>query len=350
MPARGFLWGAATSAHQVEGDNWRNDFWQHEQKLPPGHRSGRAAGHYQYFQDDFKLAKKLEHNAHRLSLEWSRIEPRPGEISHEAIKHYREVLTALHCLGLEPQVELHHFTNPQWFAAQGGWLSSQAPEKFSFYARAVIELLGEMAQTWFTFYDPLALSARAFRHAIWPPRRQNVLAARRAEKNMAAAHRLAFGVIRRARPDARVGLSVDVFENPKASRFLSASSGECNIVGLNFGAAPVSSEILTQTLLAYNSLRRPIYIQSGCNFTSETIRKQLGAIEAAQRQGADVRGFFYAYLIDGFDMMSGRWAKHGLIAVDPKNFQRAIRPAAHIFQAVIEQASGAYRYQGQKTT
>src|ERR1051326_3625784 len=82
----GFLWGAATSAHQVEGGNTLNDWWRCEQRpgvMAGGRGSGDACLHWERFDDDFALAAADGHNAHRLSLEWSRLELSPGQFRSE---------------------------------------------------------------------------------------------------------------------------------------------------------------------------------------------------------------------------------------------------------------------------
>src|SRR5689334_20316062 len=121
----GFLWGAATSAHQVEGGNLNNDWWAFEQRPDSAAVESSADGidHYHRYADDFELLASLGHNAHRLSLEWSRIEPAPGQFSRAAVAHYRRVLSRLADTGLTAMVTLHHFTLPQWYASQGGWLA-----------------------------------------------------------------------------------------------------------------------------------------------------------------------------------------------------------------------------------
>src|SRR3990167_10075897 len=119
-----FLWGAATSAHQVEGNNRNNDWWQWEQQsghIADGTVSGDCCDHYHRFRDDFTLARELGQNAHRLSLEWSRIEPRPGVFDYQAIDHYRQVLLALREMELVSFVTLWHFTTPRWLTDKGGW-------------------------------------------------------------------------------------------------------------------------------------------------------------------------------------------------------------------------------------
>ena len=108
----GMLWGAATSSHQVEGGNRRNDWWAWEQAGRTPDRSGAACEHYSRFASDFDLAAGLGHNAHRFSIEWSRLEPQEGAWSDVEEAHYVEVVKALRKRGLEPIVTLHHFTTP----------------------------------------------------------------------------------------------------------------------------------------------------------------------------------------------------------------------------------------------
>ena len=105
----GFLWGSATSAHQVEGDNIHSDWWHYEQtgKLP--HKSGKACDQYNRYEEDFDLIKKLNQNVHRLSIEWARIEPEEGQWDHEAVDHYRHVFEALQKRKIKIMLTLHHF-------------------------------------------------------------------------------------------------------------------------------------------------------------------------------------------------------------------------------------------------
>lgn len=113
MFPKNFLWGAATSSHQVEGGNSGNDWWAWEAAGKVSEPSGAAADHYNRYRHDFDLAKELRHNAHRFSLEWWRIEPEEGKFSAEGIAHYRDVLLALRERGIEPVVTIHHYTLPQ---------------------------------------------------------------------------------------------------------------------------------------------------------------------------------------------------------------------------------------------
>ncbi len=139
---KNFYWGAATSSHQVEGNN-RNDWSEWEKSGDrikdlekrglikkyglENYISGQACDHYNRFREDFDIAKSLGHNAHRFSIEWSRVEPEEGKFDEKEIEHYRQVILALKERGIEPFVTLWHWTVPVWFAQKGGWLNKDAP-------------------------------------------------------------------------------------------------------------------------------------------------------------------------------------------------------------------------------
>src|SRR4051812_3147054 len=126
---KGFLLGAATSAHQVEGDNINNDWWHAEQqgKVP---KSGIATDHYHRYEEDFTIARDIGLNAFRISIAWSRIEPEEGQWNTKEVEHYRKVLKKMKELGLTRMVTLWHFAMPQWLAAKGGFEQPQAVEAF----------------------------------------------------------------------------------------------------------------------------------------------------------------------------------------------------------------------------
>ncbi|GAA3194160.1 glycoside hydrolase family 1 protein [Actinocorallia longicatena] len=142
----GFLWGAATAAHQVEGGNIGSDLWVLENM--PGsfftEPSGDACDHYRLFREDLALLKELGLTSYRFSIEWARVEPEDGRFSRAAIAHYRDVLEACHDLGITPLVTLHHFTSPRWLMKLGGWEHAGTPERFAAYCAAVMSELGSL--------------------------------------------------------------------------------------------------------------------------------------------------------------------------------------------------------------
>ena len=115
---KGFLWGAATAAHQVEGNNVNSDLWVLEH-LKPGifqEPSGDACDHYHRYAEDIRLLAGLGFNTYRFSIEWARIEPEPGRFAQAELDHYARVLTSCRTHHLLPIVTYNHFTVPRWFA------------------------------------------------------------------------------------------------------------------------------------------------------------------------------------------------------------------------------------------
>ena len=151
-----FLWGAATAAHQVEGNNVNSDAWLLEH-LPGtifAEPSGDACDHYHRYPQDIALLAELGFNTYRFSVEWARIEPEQGEFSRAILDHYRRVLTTCREHGLTPVVTLHHFTSPRWLLAAGGWEDEQTPDRFARYCERVMQHLGDLIGAACTLNEP----------------------------------------------------------------------------------------------------------------------------------------------------------------------------------------------------
>lgn len=206
----GFRWGTATSAHQVEGHNIHNDWWTWEQlpgRIKGDDRSGAACDWWRRAEEDFALAAELHQTAHRLSVEWSRLEPEPGRWDDGAVDRYREMLRGLRARGIEPMVTLHHFTNPQWFAARGGWERDDAPHHFGRYVERLVPALREFTSLWCTLNEPVAWALSALATGRWPPGSRSIRRALRALGNLVRAHAAAYRIIHRLQPDAQVGIA-----------------------------------------------------------------------------------------------------------------------------------------------
>ena len=204
----GFLWGAASAAHQVEGGNVWNDWWEYEQRGSVPHRSEAACRHYELFARDFDLARSLGQNAHRFSIEWSRIEPQEGTWSRDAITHYADVIHALTERGLEPVVTLHHFTNPAWFLRRGGWSRRDSPAFFARYVEEIARELGPRVRYWLTINEPTVYVMQGYILGEWPPCQTSAWAtAGRVLRNLARAHTAAYRVLHAHQPQARVGFA-----------------------------------------------------------------------------------------------------------------------------------------------
>ena len=139
-----FLIGAATAAHQVEGNNIHSDLWamehmKHTSFIEP---SLDAVDHYNRYEKDIKLMADAGLTAYRFSIEWARIEPEEGHFDSEAVDHYKAVIACCKKYGIEPFVTLHHFSSPKWLISKGGWEASTTPEDFAHYVRFIIGELG----------------------------------------------------------------------------------------------------------------------------------------------------------------------------------------------------------------
>ena len=141
---KGFFIGAATAAHQVEGNNIHSDYWAQE-LLPHSsftEPSGIACDHYNRYEEDIRLLAEAGLNAYRFSVEWARIEPEEGEFDASEIEHYRRVIACCRANGVDPIVTLMHFTSPVWLIRKGGWEAESTVEYFRRYAAYVAEKLG----------------------------------------------------------------------------------------------------------------------------------------------------------------------------------------------------------------
>jgi beta-glucosidase len=205
----GFLWGTATAAHQVEGNNTNTDWWDWELagRCRRGQRSGLACDHYRRFGEDFALLGELHQTAHRLGVEWARLEPRPGSFDRAEIAHYRSVLAALRGHGIEPVVTLHHFTSPRWLGSLGGWEHPGVVPLFERYAARVADELGDLVRYWVTINEPNVFASHGYALGLWPPGRRDPLIAFRIVANMVRAHGRAYHAIHRRRHDALVGVA-----------------------------------------------------------------------------------------------------------------------------------------------
>ena len=208
---RGFLWGAASAAHQVEGNNTNNNWWAWEQqagRIKEGHKSGLACDWWSgRWREDFDRAAEGGQNAHRLSVEWSRIQPAPDRWDEHALDRYREMLRGLAERGMTPMVTLHHFSDPLWLAEKGGWENPEAATSFVPFVRKVVEALQEYTNLWVTINEPNVFTAQAYSLGDFPPGKRDLQAAMSVMTNLARGHAAAYHAIHELQPTARVGIA-----------------------------------------------------------------------------------------------------------------------------------------------
>jgi beta-glucosidase len=208
---RGFMWGTATSSHQVEGNNILNNWWVWEGepgRILQGHRSGSACDWWGgRWREDFDRAAEAGQNAHRLSIEWSRVQPSPEKWDEDALDRYREILRGLHERSMTPVVTLHHFADPLWLSEMGGWENPLAVGYFEKYARKVVEALQEYVTLWITFNEPNVLLVNGWILKDFPPGKSDIRTASKVAMNLVRAHAAAYRAIHTLEPQARVGIA-----------------------------------------------------------------------------------------------------------------------------------------------
>ncbi|MDP3696843.1 MAG: family 1 glycosylhydrolase [Candidatus Taylorbacteria bacterium] len=203
-----FKWGSATSAHQIEGDN-HNDWseWEKSPKRiaeikakglnPEDFISGKACDSHNRYKEDFDIAKKLNQNIHRFSIEWSRIEPEEGRFDEKEMQHYINVVKALRDRGIEPMITLWHFTNPVWFAKKGGFINLDSPKYFTRYVKYVVDHLKDQVGLWITFNEADDIyAAMSYYRGIWPPQERSAVKAITVMINIIRSHIRAYKEIR----------------------------------------------------------------------------------------------------------------------------------------------------------
>jgi beta-glucosidase len=205
----GFLWGTATAAHQVEGRNTNNwsDWEQQPGRIHNGERAGAACGWWRDAEGDFDRMLALGCTTHRMSIEWSRIEPEEGLFDEGALARYRDMLHRLRQRGIEPMVTLHHFTNPRWLERRGGWLHPATPSLFARYVERAVVALRDHCTLWCTINEPTVYVAQGYLRGIWPPGRTNPADVPRGLAALLRGHALAAAAIRSLSPAARIGLA-----------------------------------------------------------------------------------------------------------------------------------------------
>ncbi len=218
-----FKWGAATAAHQVEGNNTNNDWWAWEQgngHIRSGHKSGLACDWWGAgFDRDMDFAAQMNHTGHRLSIEWSRIEPKEGQWDSAAIDRYRYMLKSLRDHGMEPMVTLHHFTNPVWVAERGGWEKPGTVPLFERYVGKTVEALKDYCDCWVTVNEPNVYAVAGWGQSVeeqlepnltaagFPPGKNEPALVFAVLDNMMLGHGAAYHMIHRLQPEARVGIA-----------------------------------------------------------------------------------------------------------------------------------------------
>ena len=419
----GFLWGSATSAHQVEGGNF-NDWteWEHanSERLaaeaarrhakthmripdyilerypnplqPENYISGKACDHYNRYEQDFDIAKSLGQNAHRFSIEWSRIEPEEGKFSEAEIEHYRKVILALRQRGLEPFVTLWHWTNPTWFAKRSGWLNKDSPKYFERYVNKITLSLEDVkVNFWITLNEPEVYVGASYFSGQWPPQKSSLISGIKVYQNLIKAHQLVYKKIHQISGNSLVGTAknnsfYEPFSDYLLDRlvvrlnhylrnewFLNKIKNYQDFIGLNYyfhdrvkfsltlkspGGIFVRNknknesinnlgweiypEGIYRVLKDLKKYDKPIYItENGLADANDEkrakfIKEHLRWVHKVIQEGVDVRGYLYWSLLDNFEWDKGFWPRFGLVEVDYKTTERRIRSSAYEYAKICK--------------
>lgn len=402
-----FLWGAATSAHQIEGDTHNQwTVWEFENTIslatrssyhfedlecwprikaaakdPNNYVSAKGVDHYNRYEQDFDLLTKMNMNAFRFSIEWSRVEPKDGAWNVEAIEHYKEYVKQLKKRNIEPVVTLFHFTLPVWFAEMGGFEKRSNVRYFTRFARKIISELGINVRFIVTLNEPDLYAAESYLGGHWPP---NVTSKRkywRVLNNLAYAHNQAAKAIHALNRRYKVSvaknssyvyagdnawlsrMSASILQYTKDDYFLKKVVKQCDWLGVNYyfsdrvygyrvhnpdqrqsdlgwDLSPENIQYALERL--HEKYHLPIIVTENGLADSEDEQRQwwitqtLLAMQKAMNNGVKLEGYLHWSLLDNFEWDKGFWPRFGLAAVDYKTKERTLRPSARWFGKIIK--------------
>jgi beta-glucosidase len=373
----GFTWGAATSAHQVEGGNTNSDWWrlEHSEGAPTAEPSGDACDSFHRFGEDISLLSSAGLGSYRFSIEWARIEPAPGEFSDAALEHYQRVIDTCLGQGVEPVVTLHHFTNPIWVRELGGWRAPGAVRRFERYVDRALGAL-EGVRRVCTINEPNMIAmwsgSLALATSGGDPRpdsevRDALLGAHESAVDIARSHGIEAGLTVAMTAHTTDGseeaaAAVAAFraedEDPylEAGRhgdFIGVQAYTRRFAAASRGVLPQGHDLdgpsARQTLTGWNyypdsagdCVRRahqlapgvPIVITENGIATADDEERiaytteALASVLAAVRDGVPVTGYFHWSLLDNFEWVHGYAPTFGLVSVDRTTFVRTPKPS-----------------------
>jgi beta-glucosidase len=408
-----FMWGASTASHQVEGGNhnqwtiWEElnaddlartakkrlgylDNWEKIEKAatdPDNYISGAGVDHYNRYEQDFDILGDLNLTAYRFGVEWSRIEPEEGLFNQEALDHYRKYISELKKRGIEPVLNIWHWTMPKWFTDKGGFASKKNLKYFDRFVEVVGREFGPQLRYVITLNEPNVYASFSYLNGQWPPQIKKPLMFIRVYWNLAMAHRRAYAILKRQHPSLMIGIAHQL-ANIQAKRpnsmldematkfmrywwnwwFINRIRRHQDFLGLNYyftdyytgrfqrqnPKLPVSDlgwymepeGLYPLMLRAWAHYKKPILItENGLADMDDTnrrwwIEETIVAMERALSEGVDLRGYFHWSLLDNFEWAYGWWPKFGLVEVDRKDgMKRKVRPSAKWFAGKIKELS-----------
>jgi beta-glucosidase len=403
-----FFWGASTAAHQVEGNNYNQwTVWElahakefaqtAHQRLswlprweeikdqaeePDNYVSGRAVEHFTRYKEDFAVARQLNLNAFRFTIEWSRIEPEEGVWDEAAIFHYKRYIKELRHQKLEPFLNIWHWTMPVWFIEKGGFEKKENIKYFTRFVETVSEILIDDVEYIITLNEPNVYASFSYLTGVWPPTEKSMFKFMKVYWHLVLAHRESYKILKARKPSLQVGIAAQL-ANIQAKRphkyldelttqwmryfwnwwFLRRVRKYQDFVGLNYyfsdyftglgkranPKVPVNDMgwymepegIYPLLLRTWARFKKPIFITENGLADSQDVHRRwwieetIVAMERAISEGVDLRGYFHWSLLDNFEWRDGWWPQFGLVHVDRKTMKRTIRPSAKWFAETI---------------
>jgi len=382
---KGFLFGSATSAHQIEGH--LNNDWARWEKIPgkisDNTTSEVGADSWNKWREDIQLLKNTSQNAYRFSIEWSRIEPKEGFFDKKAISHYREIIEELKKNNIASMVTLFHFTCPLWLDDIGGVLNKKFPAYFARFAGRMAKEFGDVVDLWSVINEPNVYVMTGYIAGNWyPGRKKAYFQAVKAFFHLISAHKQAWRSMKKANSRVLVGIAYNMsaffpVNNTLCDRtltsfakwlvneyFLNKTKKYLDFIGINhylthhlqcnlpmirdeIGKSqnywwPVRPYGIREVIKEAGKYRLPIYITEnglGDHGEADKLRGQyivdiFEQLQLAIKDGADLRGYFHWSLIDNFEWASGYSMKFGLHTIDRKP-----RKSAEIYRKIIEEAA-----------
>lgn len=408
---KSFLWGVATSSHQIEGGNYNNwTVWELENaktlaksagyKLkdfpiwpdikqaatdPKNYVSGRSTDHYNRYEEDFEIIRKMNLNSFRFSVEWSRVEPDEGVWNVTEIEHYKRYIKALKQRGIEPVLTLYHWTVPVWFAKKGAFEKSRNIEYFVRFAEKIVEELGSELHLIITVNEPDTVSSHGYYFQEHPPQKRSALKLFWVYRNHLKAHKRVYDLIRRRSRRFKIGFVKSYSHVVKGDdrlltgfavaldRFvrdwvvLRYVGRRQDFIGLNYYFTDVyrglkivhenpkvsdlgwelNPEGLEYVLKRLAKYKKPLYVfETGVadmhdQYRRDWLNKTIVSVQRARVDGADVRGYFHWSLLDNFEWAYGNWPRFGLIGIDYDNNMRRIpRKSAAYYSMLVKKIRG----------
>ncbi|GAA1410111.1 MULTISPECIES: glycoside hydrolase family 1 protein [Oerskovia] len=371
----GFRWGAATAAHQIEGNNVNNDWWprEHAAGTTIVEPSGDAMDSYHRYREDMELLKSFGLDTYRFSIEWSRIEPEEGFVSRAEIDHYRRMVDTALELGIEPMVTLMHFTVPRWFANDGMWRNPKAADRFARFTELALPILGDDVKWVCTINEPNIAAmiaggedpANLVAYGLPDPdlqvadtllechhRSREVLSGVDGVKSGWTVATQAFQAEPGCEDVAReYGYQRDdwYLEAAKGDDWVGVQAYTRTIIGPD-GPRQVPEGVET-TLTGWEFYPKaleegvrsaweltggvPVFVTENGMATADDARRidytegALAGLHAAIADGVQVEGYLHWSLLDNYEWASGFRPTFGLIAVDRETFVRTPKPSAY---------------------